>query len=411
MSPEDLLNERGTVVRHPAADPRAKRLAAQPFVWRDPSKIPPRQWLYGRVYARGVVSVLVAPGGVGKSTLMLGEALAMASGRELLGVRIHGSRKLRVAYWNGEDSAEELERRVAAAFIGHNLPTDAVGDRLFIMSAHDHPLKLVTPGDKGGHVVNQADADALAAFLRANRIDVFMADPAIDLHGCDENSNGAMDALVKTLSRTGAQSNCGMALAHHARKPGASNGENETRVEDARGAKALIDGARIARVLNVMRKDEAEQVGVDDADRFRYFRADDGKANLAPRAGSAKWFRLDSVSLNNGTDDYPTGDEIGCVMPWEMPGLLASVTNDNVRNIQRKLGQKDYRTSVQANDWAGRVVADELGLDADDEADKTKIKKLLAAWVKGGILRREDREDAHRKMRPCYVPGVAPGEL
>ena len=35
----------------------------------DPSSIPPRPWLYGTYLMRGFVSLLVSPGGVGKSQL------------------------------------------------------------------------------------------------------------------------------------------------------------------------------------------------------------------------------------------------------------------------------------------------------------------------------------------------------
>jgi hypothetical protein len=47
--------------------------------------IPPREWLYGRHYQRGVVSGTVAPGGRGKSSLVMVEAVAMATCRNLLG--------------------------------------------------------------------------------------------------------------------------------------------------------------------------------------------------------------------------------------------------------------------------------------------------------------------------------------
>ena len=45
------------------------RLLARPYSRRDPRSIPPREWLYGHAYLRGALSVLVAPGGAGKSTL------------------------------------------------------------------------------------------------------------------------------------------------------------------------------------------------------------------------------------------------------------------------------------------------------------------------------------------------------
>ncbi|WP_254443799.1 AAA family ATPase [Ruegeria sp. HKCCA4008] len=61
---------------------RSDRLPKE-FVWRDPSAIPPRPWLYGQHLIRKQVSVTVAPGGVGKSSLTICEGLAMASGRDL----------------------------------------------------------------------------------------------------------------------------------------------------------------------------------------------------------------------------------------------------------------------------------------------------------------------------------------
>ena len=64
----------------------ARMVNATPFVWRDPAKIPPRQWLYGRDYIRKFITATVAPAGVGKSSLVIVEALSIATLRPLLGV-------------------------------------------------------------------------------------------------------------------------------------------------------------------------------------------------------------------------------------------------------------------------------------------------------------------------------------
>jgi hypothetical protein len=79
-----------------------------PFEPRDPTNFPRRQFLYGRQYARKYVSTTVAGSDVGKTTLVLTECLAMASGKPLLGV--HFKHPLRIWYWNGEDPREEMER-------------------------------------------------------------------------------------------------------------------------------------------------------------------------------------------------------------------------------------------------------------------------------------------------------------
>jgi hypothetical protein len=47
----------------------------------DPAAFPRRQWLYGKHYLRRTTSLTAAPGGMGKSSLLLVESLAMATAR------------------------------------------------------------------------------------------------------------------------------------------------------------------------------------------------------------------------------------------------------------------------------------------------------------------------------------------
>ena len=101
-----------------------------PYAWIDPAKVPRRSWLYAPHYVRQFVSLTVSTGGVGKSSLIVVEALAMASGRPLLKLKAEGP--FRVWYWNGEDPMEELQRRFAAAARHHGLRAEDLGDRLFV---------------------------------------------------------------------------------------------------------------------------------------------------------------------------------------------------------------------------------------------------------------------------------------
>ena len=59
-------------------------ITATPFRLRSEKDILPRQFLYGRHLIRGFVSLTIAPGGVGKTALLVLDAIAMASGRELV---------------------------------------------------------------------------------------------------------------------------------------------------------------------------------------------------------------------------------------------------------------------------------------------------------------------------------------
>src|SRR5262249_27897443 len=113
----------------------SKIIKGSPFTWRDPKTIPRREWLYDRHMARKYVSTTVAPGGLGKSALLITESLAMVTGRPLLGVEV--TRPLQVWYVNLEDPADELQRRFAAACLHHRISPEDIGDRLFVTSGRD----------------------------------------------------------------------------------------------------------------------------------------------------------------------------------------------------------------------------------------------------------------------------------
>ncbi len=62
----------------------AERQWPTPFAWIDPKLIPARRWIYGNHYIRSNVSVLASAGGVGKTSMQIVEALAIATGKPLL---------------------------------------------------------------------------------------------------------------------------------------------------------------------------------------------------------------------------------------------------------------------------------------------------------------------------------------
>src|SRR5262249_40610760 len=70
----------------PGQPDERKKLAATPYTWRDPAKMPRRSWIYGRHYIRKFTSATIAPGGLAKTSLVLVEAIAIAFKRPLLGI-------------------------------------------------------------------------------------------------------------------------------------------------------------------------------------------------------------------------------------------------------------------------------------------------------------------------------------
>jgi hypothetical protein len=115
-------------------------LEATPFTLRDHRTITPRDWVYDEHYIKGFLSATVAPGGGGKTSLELVEAVALASGRNLLGPRV--TKKYRVWYWNGEEPLVELERRIAAICLHYNITQAELAGYLFLNSGRDPNSKI-----------------------------------------------------------------------------------------------------------------------------------------------------------------------------------------------------------------------------------------------------------------------------
>ncbi len=353
------------------------------FVWRNPADIPPRPWLYGHHLIRGQVSVTVAPGGVGKSSLTICEALAMASGRALLGDWTAAD--LKVWVYNLEDPRDELDRRIIAAMQHHDVGPTEIDGRLFVDTGRERLLCTALQTQEGVKII-RPELDALAGEIKAKRIDVLIIDPFVSSHQVSENDNGAIDLVSKEWACLADHCNCAIELVHHTRK---TNGETAT-TESGRGATALLATARSGRVLNKMSDTKKAEADVKD-DPSTYFAVTRDKANLAP-AGDCVWRRMASVHLDNG-------DSVGVVEVWNWPDAFDGISEKDLLSVQNALEGKGLRYSDQAgDDWAGVVVAEVLGLDA--VADKKRIKKLIETWLKSGALKKGQRTGPNRKSVP-----------
>lgn len=364
---------------------------ATPYVWRPPETIPMREWLYGRLLVRKFLSATVAPGGVGKSRLVIAEALAQTSGKPLLGIK--PERPLRVWHWNLEDPQDETARCIQGAALHFGLSAEDIGDRLFVDSGREQRLVIAT-ATRNGAVIVRPVVDGLIAEINVRNVDVVVIDPFVSCHEASENDNGAMDMIAKEWAAVADRGNCAVHLVHHTRK--LSGTETEVTVESSRGAKALTDACRVVRAINRMSDKEAQDSGVDSP--RLYFRAYNDKANLAPPADKSDWFRIESVGLGNGPDGL--GDSVGVVTPWEWPSAFGDVTTDDLFRVQKAIASGDWRQSPGAKGWAGSVVADVLGLDLGDPAAKAKVKTLLRTWIENRALKVVQRPDESRHDRP-----------
>ena len=158
-----------------------------PFEWQDPSTIPLRDWIYGKHMLRGIVSMTIASGAVGKTSLKIVEALALATGRPLLGQEV--PKRSRVWLFNLEDDLIELRRRVSAAMMHYNIKPEDIGDRLLIDAEKS---LVITKTDNKGTTIVEPVVNAVVEAIQALDIDAFIVDPFVSSHDAlSKRKNGA----------------------------------------------------------------------------------------------------------------------------------------------------------------------------------------------------------------------------
>lgn len=357
------------------------------WAWLDFALLPRRQWVYGSTYIRQFCSITVAPGGLGKSTLVLTEAIAMATGRNLLGVEPTG--KSRCGYFNAEDPLDEIKLRVAAICIHFQIDQRELIGQLFIQSGRDNEI-LLAQGDPGEII--EAAFQRIEGFVKFHAIDVLILDPLANMHESEED-NRTYRKLGKRLSRMADRYNMSVHLVHHTKK---LNGMNAT-VEDSRGGSALIGAVRVARAINPMDPEEAAQFGLDT--HIDHFRVDPaGKNNLARPSDRAEWFLRIGVPM-------PNGDYCAVVERWVPPDPFEGIGEREAKRVQVALMSPDreWRESIQSNDWIGRLIAEVAGLDIEDRAIRAKVKKVARSWLSTGVLAVEHRQDKSRGREVAVV--------
>lgn len=388
-----------TEPEHPGPD---LPVTATPFKWIDPRILPRREFVYGTHLIRKYVSVTVSPGGIGKTSLTIAEALAMVTGKPLLGEK--PPRKLNVWLFNAEDPRDEMDRRIMAAAMHHKIKPDQL-EGLFLDSGREQEI-VVARDDKKGVIIQEPIVDAVIDQIVRNKIDVMVIDPFVSTHAVSENDNGAIDRVAKLWGYIADVTNCAIEVVHHVRK---SEGRDVT-VEDARGAVSLLAAARSARVLNRMTDEQANAAGLSQRERFSYFSVTRGKANLAAMSGDMEWRHLESVALGNGAGLSKPQDHAGVVEEWQWPSKesIAEAVPESAKKLALvKLKNQDYRENPQSPDWAGYVVADAMGLDVEAgramTPEKRRVKATLEAWIDTGVLQVVEEEDVKKGRAVKFV--------
>lgn len=162
-------------------------IICEPHDFPDEQTLPMWDFIFGTHLIRGEASGTAAAGGIGKSTKSIAEALAMASGKPLLGANV--PRPVRVLIINLEDNRNTMEKRIAAAMRHYGLTRADIGGRLFVIAKGELKLKV---GPKVGPATTKKFVNALTCYIKEKEIDVVSIDPFIRVHSEEENNTSAI---------------------------------------------------------------------------------------------------------------------------------------------------------------------------------------------------------------------------
>lgn len=353
------------------------------WVWRDPRTIPPRRWLLDHHYMRGMVSATAGIGGAGKTSLLLVEALSLATGVNLLSRNEPLLIGPQPVWVHNEDPLEELERRLAAICIAFRIDPEVVGNRMHLTSARSTPIMIAKPLEGGGKMLlPTGDGSQIAEEIKRKGIAAFFVDPFVSVHKVAENDNVLIDQVMRILSGVAEETDCAVELAHHFRK---ANGQ-EPSADDVRGASSIIGACRSVRLLVQMSAEEAEAFGLEKEERKKYVYLQNGKSNMAPPLLARRWFELTSIDLDNALPPY-LADSVGVAMPWSAPQKAMELTGPEwravrvaIRNATNPLAELRY--DQRSSGWAGARIAKALELEPAEPAVRIKMKALIEGWIR-----------------------------
>ncbi len=367
----------------------------------DRSTLTPVQFVYGDFYARGYTSLTVAPPKVGKSLLLLTEAVDAAAGAGILAkvgaapYRDEPLPKRRVLYYSAEDDLSTIQTRVLAIIDEHGIDGNDLMGNLFVVSGIARDDFFLAEGD--ALKLNESLFDWLTDFIRQNEIDLAIFDPLQDMTRSPE-TNEVFRALGQRLRRLASQTSVSIGLVHHTRKmlPGV-----KATIDDARGGSALRGTSRFNRILVPMTEDEGAKAGVKD--HRDYFRIGETESNLAPPSSSRnQWFQKSGVQV---TEDISAP----AILKWSWPDPMSGVPSDAAKTARRLVIEateagNPLRANMQAKEWGGHAIGKELGIDTADKRGKAKMNGILKKWIDEEHIRIDQSEPCEKgKTHPILV--------
>ena len=373
----------------------------------DPARIPLRRWLLGSRRSVGEVTIDAGPPGSNKSTLMLTDAVAIATGRQILADKVHEIGGA-LCLW-GEDARRDVEARLAGILELYRIQPAELGDRLHVvyLAEIDPITYTLAQMAEDMATLNQRMLGWLRDF--PNTIAVFV-DPLMAWHRLMENSNEAIQLLSTSLRGIAVQGKRHVGIDHHVTKITMADPEGHVgNLASVRGAGSLIGYTRWAFTLARLNSETAAAHGIPDQERSRFRRLDSLKASYGPDDERMRLLRVESVTIANG-------ESVGVLVEQDLEMLRAEGKEREVGikdAKQRKLTEALTRMLTESRPRSANAAAlwlithsTELVQGKNGETlSEFSVRRRLPAMIGTGLSTRFNEHHTRIVIRPAAKNG------
>lgn len=239
----------------------------------------------------GGLGMLAAPGGTGKSYMLLALASSIAMGKPLL-EDWPACEPTKVMVYFAEDPPDIVHNRLR-----HLLQSSWVGDAKHRQLLREN-LRVRSLVGEDCIVAHQPKFEqkwyrtqfstAVEEEATEHRARLIMFDPLRQFHTMDENDSGEMTDLLKLMHGIAFRSKAAIVFAHHTNKNATFQGAGDAQ-QAARGSSAITDNIRWQGNMVLMAEDEAKKFNIADDVRKNYVRLVLSKSNYTQARGDL-WF-------------------------------------------------------------------------------------------------------------------------
>lgn len=338
---------------------------------------PPPQYVWRGYIPRGVVTLLGAHGGTGKSTIALMLAVAVATGQPLFGIETEPERVLFVSL---EDGAGLLRHRLKRICEVWGIDPEQLEGRLFLVDGVEHPELFTAEGKQEGSTTDTYnEVESLVQDIGAG---LLIVDNASDAFGGDEIQRRAVRGFIRCLAKIARDNHAGCLLLSHVDKGTSRKTSQDT--ESYSGSTAWNNSVRSR--LFMARADDGTLTLTQQknnlgamAARLKLHWPEDGLPDLDPLTLLAGW--VDRTTDGSAGDKADTQALLRLIAEFTERGEKVSPAPNSPTKAASLLSQeKSYPKHRKPKEIAHLLRGAQRNKHLEIETYRTADRKPKEAW-------------------------------